>query len=141
MFAIDILYFAFDQTIGLLVVNDAAQQRSQNINGDRHQENVYTQYLGCYRNFHWLKILNKKEWDIFKHKLPLILGDKTGYLQSERRRIHSDYNHRNKNCMKGLYLLITNTLKILQIKDVLTPSNSEHPSYQNTCTLLTISAD
>lgn len=81
---------------------DAAQQRSKNINGDGHQENVYTQYLGCYRNFHWLKqILNKKEGDIFIHKLPWILRDKTGHLQTERR-FHSDYNNGNKNCMKGL---------------------------------------
>lgn len=59
-FAIDNLNFAFE-TVGLLVMKDAAQQRCQNINGDRHQENVYTQYLGCYRNFHWLKkILNEK---------------------------------------------------------------------------------
>lgn len=101
-FVIDILNSAFDQTIVLLVMNDAAQQRSKNINGDGHQENVYTQYLGCYRNFHWLKqILNKKEGDTFIHKLPWILGDKTGHLQTERR-FHSDYNNGNKNCMKGL---------------------------------------
>lgn len=42
-----------------------------------------------------------------------ILGDKTGYLQTERRRFHSDYINRNKNCVYELYLLIKNTLKLL----------------------------
>lgn len=125
-FAIDILNSAFDQTIVLLVMNDAAQQRSQNINGDGHQENVYTQYLGCYRNFHWLKqILNKKEGDIFIHKLPWILRDKTGHLQTERR------FQWEQELYEGIKLTYNEHSKILHIKDVLVPINSEHLLHQN----------